>query len=85
MLVFVNVIRAELVLEPLPLAVCPVGPTVHRKAACRPPKGSPFTPEEDTKLIKLKETQGLSWERIKRKIPHRSVGSLSGHYYAKLK
>ncbi|KAF2175208.1 hypothetical protein K469DRAFT_611413 [Zopfia rhizophila CBS 207.26] len=44
-----------------------------------------FTAEEDALLIELKEGQGLPWERISKRFPGRTVGSLQVHYSTKLK
>ena len=44
-----------------------------------------FTAEEDRLLIKLKETDALSWEKIVEFFPSRSPGTLQVRYCTKLK
>jgi hypothetical protein len=44
-----------------------------------------FTAEEDRLLIKLKETDALSWAKIAKSFPSRSPGTLQVRYCRKLK
>ncbi|KAF7185848.1 hypothetical protein HII31_12721 [Pseudocercospora fuligena] len=44
-----------------------------------------WTAEENARIIKLKETDNLSWEEISEHFPNRSAGSLQVHYSSHLK
>jgi hypothetical protein len=46
--------------------------------------GKEFTAEEDRLLIKLKETDALSWGKIVESFPSRSPGTLQERYYTKV-
>lgn len=48
-------------------------------------KRTRWEPEEDDKIIRMKETQGLSWEAIADAIPRRTAGAIQVHYSTKLK
>lgn len=48
-------------------------------------KGSRFTSEEDSLLVDLKESCGLSWSDIKCSFPNRSKETLQDSYCTKLK
>ncbi|TGZ80696.1 hypothetical protein EX30DRAFT_49142 [Ascodesmis nigricans] len=51
------------------------------------PRGSKmkFTPEDDQKLVELKEKQHMSWKQIAEQFPGRSSGTLQVRYCTKLK
>ncbi|KAF2176867.1 hypothetical protein K469DRAFT_395500 [Zopfia rhizophila CBS 207.26] len=55
------------------------------RQAQRPRPKHRFTAEEDALLIELKERQNLPWERIRKRFPGRTAGSLQVHYSTKLK
>ncbi|KAK5163606.1 uncharacterized protein LTR77_010555 [Saxophila tyrrhenica] len=47
--------------------------------------GTPYTPEEDAYIVKLKEEQNLSWDAIAQHLPGRTLGSIQVRYSSKLK
>lgn len=57
---------------------------VHTAASPSQKKRTPWTPEEDVKLLKMKE-EGRSWEDIHAALSHRSKGSIQVRYSTKLK
>ena len=85
----------------LPLTQENLSPVLGRRPAASTPKptpnanvepnttpsthGSPYTPEEDALLIKLKEVDKLRWEEIVPHFPGRSYGSVQVRYSSKLK
>ncbi|KAF2840440.1 WD40 repeat-like protein [Patellaria atrata CBS 101060] len=47
-------------------------------------KGQPFSPEEDERIILLKESEGMGWKELRQYFPGRSEGALSTRYCNKL-
>jgi hypothetical protein len=79
---------------------CPHGPTKgpahdknldntrHATQSSRkrqPARASRFLPDEDDRLIELKEERGLPWSRIVKHFPGRTKGSLQVRYSTRLK
>ncbi|KAF8847684.1 hypothetical protein BDZ45DRAFT_754641 [Acephala macrosclerotiorum] len=48
-------------------------------------KHVPWEPEEDAKILEMREVDGCSWEEIHAALPHRKQGTIQVRYYKKLK
>ncbi|CDM27846.1 Homeodomain-like [Penicillium roqueforti FM164] len=68
--------------------MCQDTDTVHLAAGKRkkqPARATRFLPDEDERLIELKEKRGLPWSRIVKHFPGRTKGSLQVRYSTRLK
>jgi hypothetical protein len=55
-------------------------------AAVRPRiKRVRWDPEEDAKILKMREKDGCSWEKIHAALPRRTQSAIEVHYSTKLK
>ncbi|OQE69863.1 hypothetical protein PENNAL_c0126G00812, partial [Penicillium nalgiovense] len=81
-------------------ASCPHGPTkgpaydknldntrhaTQSSSKKQPARATRFLPDEDDRLIELKEQRGLPWSRIVKHFPGRTKGSLQVRYSTRLK
>jgi len=71
--------------RPPPNAVLPLARPTSTGDAMTSVHGTPYTPEQDALIVRLREDQNLPWEVIVRHLNGRSSGSIQVRYYTKLK
>jgi hypothetical protein len=60
-------------------------PRSHLASAINPGNHGPYSSEENARLVRLRETEGISWTEIAKHFPGRNASSLQVHYSTKLR